>query len=281
MAEGGAFYLNPARRLDMNSLSFNDMNFNPVNQNDDQIWITSSELARMLGYSRLDKVTQIFNRKADEFTSKMTRVIENPSNVNLTLRIFSLRGCHLIAMFAKTPVAKEFRKWVLDVLENEIQHQQIDTRVKINVEQQAILKEIVDRRCEGSTKKRTELWARHNKHFRIPRYSELLAMHFQDAVDYLETMQIKAKGDIHIDENQSIEILCGQAKLFQAWWNTHSPTLAKLNPLLVSMLHDNMFYMTYAISDLCKKYNVELPAYDYQHMFELKTFPHQRYNLLK
>lgn len=281
MAEGGAFYLNPARRLDMNSLSFNDMNFNPVNQNDDQIWITSSELARMLGYSRLDKVTQIFNRKADEFTSKMTRVIENPSNVNLTLRIFSLRGAHLIAVFARTPVAKEFRKWVLDVLEKEIQHQQIDTRVKINAEQQAILKEIVDRRCEGSTKKRTELWARHNKHFRIPRYSELLAMHFQDAVDYLETMQIKAKGDIHIDENQSIEILCGQAKLFQAWWNTHSPALAKLNPLLVSMLHDNMFYMTYAISDLCKKYNVELPAYDYQHMFELKTFPHQRYNLLK
>ncbi|MNY93252.1 hypothetical protein D3C78_96610 [compost metagenome] len=281
MAEGGAFYLNPARRLDMNSLSFNDMNFNPVNQNDDQIWITSSELAQMLGYSRLDKVTQIFNRKADEFTSKMTRVIENPSNVNLTLRIFSLRGAHLIAVFARTPVAKEFRKWVLDVLEKEVLQQKIDTRVKINAEQQAILKEIVDRRSDGNTKKRTELWARHNKHFRIPRYSELLAMHFQDAVDYLETMQIKAKGDIHIDENQSIEMLCGHARLFQAWWNTHSPALAKLNPQLVYMLHDNMFSMTYAISDLCKKYNVELPAYDYQHMFELKTFPHERYNLLK
>lgn len=265
----------------MNSLSFNDISFHPVKQNDDQIWITSSELAQMLGYKRFDKVTQIFNRRSDEFTCNMTRVIENPQIPNLGMRIFSLRGAHLVGVFARTSVAKEFRKWVLDVLEKEVLQQQIDTRVKINAEQQAILKEIVDRRSEGSTKKRTELWARHNKHFRIPRYSELLAMHFQDAVDYLETMQIKAKGDIHIDENQSIEILCGQAKLFQAWWNTHSPTLAKLNPLLVSMLHDNMFYMTYAISDLCKKYNVELPAYDYQHMFELKTFPHQRYNLLK
>ncbi|MNR93233.1 hypothetical protein D3C71_1089390 [compost metagenome] len=281
LAEGGAFYLNPSRRLDMNSLSFNDISFHPVKQNDDQIWITSSELAQMLGYKRFDKVTQIFNRRSDEFTCNMTRVIENPQIPNLGMRIFSLRGAHLVGVFARTSVAKEFRKWVLDVLEKEVLQQQIDTRVKINAEQQAILKEIVDRRCESSTKKRTELWARHNKHFRIPRYSELLAMHFQDAVDYLETMQIKAKGDIHIDENQSIEILCGQAKLFQAWWNTHSPTLAKLNPLLVSMLHDNMFYMTYAISDLCKKYNVELPAYDYQHMFELKTFPHQRYNLLK
>ncbi|MEG0291003.1 MAG: BRO family protein, partial [Erysipelotrichaceae bacterium] len=229
----------------MMSLTFNAIQFHPIQQNNDQIWITSSELAYALGYKQADAVTKVFNRKSDEFTSDMTQMIENPQTPNLGVRVFSLRGCHLIAMFAKTPIAKEFRKWVLDVLENEIQHQQIDTRVKINAEQQAILKEIVDRRCEGSTKKRTELWARHNKHFRIPRYSELLAMHFQDAVDYLETMQIKAKGDIHIDENQSIEMLCGHARLFQAWWNTHSPALAKLNPQLVYMLHDNMFYMTY------------------------------------
>ena len=265
----------------MNSLSFNGISFHPVNQNDDQIWITSSKLAEMLGYARSDKVTQIFNRKADEFTQKMTQVVENPQLPNLGMRIFSLRGCHLIAMFARTPVAKEFRKWVLDVLDKEALQQQIDTRVKINSEQQAILKEIVDRRCEGNVKKRTELWSRHNQHFRIPRYSELLAIHFQDAVDYLETMQIKAKGDVHIDENQSIEMLCSHARLFQAWWNTHSPTLAKLNPQLVYMLHDNMFSMNHSISDLCKKFGISLPTYDYDHMFELKTLPHERYRLLK
>ena len=27
---------------------------------------------------------------------------------------------HLIAMFARTPVAKEFRKWVLDILDKEV-----------------------------------------------------------------------------------------------------------------------------------------------------------------
>lgn len=280
MAESGASYQS-FEKIDMNSLTFNAIQFHPVPQNDNQIWITSSELAFALGYKHADSVTRIYNRKSDEFTSDMTKVIDNPQTVNLTVRVFSLRGCHLITFFARTPVAKEFRKWVLDVLEKEVLQQQIDTRVKINSEQQAILKEIVDRRSEGSTKKRAELWARHNKHFRIPRYSELLAIHFQDAVDYLETMQIKAKGDIHIDENQTIEMLCGHARLFQAWWNTHSPALAKLNPQLVYMLHDNMFYMTYAISDLCKKYGVELPNYDYKHMFELATSPHQRYSLLK
>ena len=32
---------------------------------------------------------------------------------NRQVRVFSLRGCHLLAMFSKTPVAKEFRRWVL------------------------------------------------------------------------------------------------------------------------------------------------------------------------
>ncbi len=36
------------------------------------------------------------------------------------VRVFSLRGAHLIAMFARTEIAKEFRKWVLDILDKEV-----------------------------------------------------------------------------------------------------------------------------------------------------------------
>ena len=76
-------------------------------------------------------------------------------------------------------------------------------------------------------------------------------------------------------------MLCVHARFFQAWWNTHSPTLAKLNPLLVSMLNDNMFSMSSAISDVSKKCGFKMPHYDYDHMFELQTLPHARYRLLK
>ena len=38
-------------------------------------------------------------------------------NYKKTVRLFSPRGCHLIAIMAKTKMAKSFRKWVLDVLE--------------------------------------------------------------------------------------------------------------------------------------------------------------------
>lgn len=266
----------------MNSLtlSFNETMFNVVRYEQD-IWLTSTELAQALGYKQENAVSKIFNRKADEFTQKMTQVVENPQLPNLGMRIFSLRGCHLIAMFARTPVAKEFRKWVLDVLEKEVLQQQIDTRVKINAEQQAELKEIVDRRAQGERRLHAEMWSRHNKHFRITRYSDLLAIHFQDAVNYLETLEVKSKGSIYIDEKQSLEMLCVHARFFQAWWNTHSPALAKLNPLLVTMLNDNMFSMSSAISGVSKKCGFTMPNYDYDHMFELKTLPHERYRLLK
>lgn len=107
----------------MNVLTFNQIQFNPIQQ-DNQIWLTSSELAKALGYKRADSISRLYSRNSDEFTTNMTQVIDNPRNVNLALRIFSLRGAHLIAMFANTDVAKEFRKWVLDILDKEIQAKQ-------------------------------------------------------------------------------------------------------------------------------------------------------------
>ena len=100
------------------SLCFNEFTFSPVIR-DSQPWFKSSELARALGYKDENSVRRIYERNADEFTENMTQVVENLDTVNLTVRarIFSLRGCHLLAMFARTPVAKAFRRWVLDVIE--------------------------------------------------------------------------------------------------------------------------------------------------------------------
>ena len=100
------------------ALTFNGITLSPIlHQNSP--WIRSVELARALGYSDESSVGRIYKRNAEEFTPEMTQVIEISDTVNLTVptRIFSLRGCHLVAMFARTPVAKAFRRWVLDVLD--------------------------------------------------------------------------------------------------------------------------------------------------------------------
>ena len=102
------------------SLCFNDFKFSPVTHQN-LPWIRSTELAHALGYKREDILGKLYRKNADEFTPDMTQLIEIVDNTGsvfpVKLRIFSLRGCHLLAMFARTPVAKAFRRWVLDVIE--------------------------------------------------------------------------------------------------------------------------------------------------------------------
>jgi hypothetical protein len=105
-------------------LIFNEITLSPVTYQN-CLWIRATELARALGYSDTRKITHLYERNADEFTPEMTQVIEiadvpemgTLENLKRKARIFSLRGCHLVAMFARTPVAKAFRRWVLDVLD--------------------------------------------------------------------------------------------------------------------------------------------------------------------
>ena len=106
-----------------NQLTFQETTLTPVLQ-DNQTWLTSTDLANALGYKDISSVTRIFNRNEDEFTACMTETVKLTVSNNLqkSIRIFSLRGCHLIAMFARTKIAKEFRKWVLDILDVETQN---------------------------------------------------------------------------------------------------------------------------------------------------------------
>lgn len=117
--------------IDMNIVAKSDLNFQgkalvPVS-NITGTWLTSSDLAKALQYSNSRAVTMIYNKYADEFTNGMTQVLEvsTSGNYRKKVRVFSLRGAHLIAMFARTPVAKDFRRWVLDILDREVQHSPI------------------------------------------------------------------------------------------------------------------------------------------------------------
>ena len=102
------------------ALTFNDVPLSPISHQN-SLWIRAVELAHALGYAQENSVSRIYRSNSDEFTPDMTQVIEISDGADSALstkaRIFSLRGCHLVAMFARTPVAKAFRRWVLDVLD--------------------------------------------------------------------------------------------------------------------------------------------------------------------
>lgn len=123
---------NASSRALAHTLSFHATAFNVVDHQG-QRWLRASEIGAALGYADDKAVQRIYARHSEEFTTSMTGVVNltTPSGKQ-DARVFSLRGAHLIAMFARTDVAKEFRRWVLDILDKEaanpvIRHEELVT----------------------------------------------------------------------------------------------------------------------------------------------------------
>jgi len=112
----------------LQALVFDDTVFTVVDR-EGQPWLRGPEIATALGYSRATKISELYARNADEFDGTMTALVKVPdlhphiggAGQMREVRIFSLRGAHLLGMFASTPPAKRFRRWVLDVLEGKAQ----------------------------------------------------------------------------------------------------------------------------------------------------------------
>lgn len=110
------------------SLTFDGVVFDVVTHNY-QPCLTLDEIAKAI-YGRGDGQTdapfenqlrslqRLYQRHADEFTDSMTALVTLQTMGGAQqARVFSLRGAHLLGMFARTERAKSFRRWVLDVLD--------------------------------------------------------------------------------------------------------------------------------------------------------------------
>ena len=160
------------------SLVFQSTQFDVVDHSG-QPWLRLPQIGAALGYANHYHVQKIYASNADEFTDKMTALVELETNGGKQkVRIFSLRGAHLLGMFARTAIAKEFRKWVLDILEQEPELMQIPQQLITAAQAGELATLIQERFPEGID--RPYAWSRFNKHFRIARYRELPASHFME-----------------------------------------------------------------------------------------------------
>ena len=84
---------------------------------DGKQWLTAGDISRALGYKTDNSVSTLYNRNEDEFDDSMTCIVKlTMQGQRRETRVFNQRGCQLIALLARTPKSKAFRKWVLDVL---------------------------------------------------------------------------------------------------------------------------------------------------------------------
>ena len=186
------------------SLCFQSVEFDVIPQNS-QPWVRGYQIGTALGYGENADVSirKLYTRHAEEFTPAMTAVVTLPTEGGpQETRIFSLRGCHLLAMFARTPVAKAFRRWVLDVIEQygdrvPVAHPVTLNDAPISPEQRAELKLIVNSKAgmvPKAVQRRAykEIWTRFNRHFHIAEYKQLPCSRMDEARDFLLSMQVNA-----------------------------------------------------------------------------------------
>lgn len=143
------------------ALAFHGTTFDIIDRNS-QPWLRVHQIGEALEYKNPDRsLTNLYNANAAEFTDSMTAVVKLPTAGGVQdVRIFSLRGAHLLGMFARTARAAEFRRWVLDVLDAQTQP------ATITPAQQQHLKELVDLVVESGKQTKTN---RQKGGFLLPR----------------------------------------------------------------------------------------------------------------
>lgn len=118
-----------------NIVQFNDHKIELINHNG-QAYMTLPQIEGALGFSNSGKaISNIYNAHKSEFDDEMSCLIKHGRT---RVRIFNREGAWLIGMFARTPKAAEFRKWVLKVLGAVVDGQQVDKPVTVSEHTRAL-----------------------------------------------------------------------------------------------------------------------------------------------
>lgn len=223
----------------MNTLTFNGNTLTTINQ-DNQVWLTSSDLAAALGYKTVDSVTRIFSRNKDEFSENMSQTIET---VNLTassrtkglrakIRIFSLRGCYAIAMFARTDIAKAFRVWVLDILERD---------VKTTSHQRIPLRRACDRLAVGNMLI-SDAYKVVTNHYDVEHIDQIPESKLPEAVAFVYDVILAKKEDANTNQTYSENVghLVRHMYYISSWFKSVRVPLNMMNPAIVNEVSSHM-----------------------------------------
>lgn len=191
--------------MSMLALSFQNTQFDVVDRNN-QPWLRSPQIGGALGYKKgSDSVLKLYESNKDEFTDSMTALVElDTEGGKQKVRIFSLRGCHLLAMFARTPVAKEFRKWVLDILERYTQPS-LEPPI-LTKSQTGELYTRVNAISAGSGKIRAAIWSRFQNHFHLSSYKDLPALRYEEALTYLDKLKAEYANGVEMLYLSTVEL---------------------------------------------------------------------------
>ncbi|MDG6316346.1 BRO family protein [Glaesserella parasuis] len=250
----------------MTTLTFQNTTLSVINKNN-HTFLTANDLGTALEYADPTKaIVKIYDRNADEFTAEMTALIElQTAGGKQQVRVFSLRGAHLIAMFARTKVAKDFRKWVLDILDREIsQNEQQIAPLTITPEQQRAIQEAVQQAHYRTGLHWQEIYSRLKSTFNVAKYDQLPQTMFERVINFLNTLGNQYRP---IDRSKKDITIAGLDAEQIAKYLVRASAFAKEVEVFHRKLHEDLGISRYVKNDIAGK------AYNIAHEFNVWLDP--------
>jgi prophage antirepressor-like protein len=138
-------------------------------ERDGELWFIGADVGRALGYAQPQiSVSTLYKRHAHQFSDEETTItslimVENEPPRNT--RVFSRRGMHRLALYAKTKRAEVFQKWVLDLLEGKVK---LPGTAELTPLQQTILENAPNWRDVYEMAQAGRTWAEISKELLMP-----------------------------------------------------------------------------------------------------------------
>lgn len=145
-------------------------------------------------------------------------------------------------------ISAKFHLMVIRAYDSLVMEWMIGGKQTISPEQCGILYNIVHTRAGDNKNTIVQMWSRLKNHFKYSAsYRELRAIHFSEAVHYLETMELKAKVStkqdnlIQIDKNyhNNVQGLAWHMLWIREWWKQFGEPLRALSPNMAAAVHDH------------------------------------------
>ncbi|MDN5488582.1 MAG: KilA-N domain-containing protein [Lactococcus lactis] len=156
-------------------------------------------------------------------------------------------------------ISAKFHLMVIRAYDAMVMQTKVNSRQVITPEQKDTLHKIVDHKVNGNQGLRAQVWTRHNRHFKINSYHELLAIHFEDAVKYLLEMEVKQRVEkeevkalpypqevIHVAQQISQEF---NSSRYDSWH------VSARDGVLTAMPLPHGFYPTMDIGEFTKRFD--------------------------
>ena len=165
--------------------------------------------------------------------------------------------------------------------------QAINTRFTISPAQQCALQAIVHKRAGTDRRAIAEMWSRHNRHFNIAKYSQLLAVHFDDAYQYLNNMDLKTKiqpqPQPHVQtapviDQELLRRFVVNMHFLRSWWAHYHAGIKGINPHAAASVHEHFISGSVDATTIARHIGIQIPHnYINYYPWNADNYERQRY----